>query len=96
MKQIEIYNIQYEVNDEGWIPCPCFYTSAEDAVKEMRRIVAQKIMSDRKNTKFFKVWLDTPTWHTANKAESQTINFKLNKDFYEYRVFAHKLKFSQQ
>lgn len=96
MKQIEIYNIQYEVNDGGWIPCPYFYTSAEDAVKEMRNIVAYKIKSDRKNTKFFKVWRDTPTWHTANKVESQTINFKLNQDFYEFRVFAYKLKLKQQ
>ena len=95
MKQIEIYNIQFEINDNGWCPCPYYYTSAEDAVKEMRKIAAEKIMRNRSETKFFKVWLDTPTWHTANKVESQTINFKQCGDFYEFRIFAHKLKLKQ-
>ena len=47
----EIYRVQYEVNDGGWLYGDVCFTCANDAVKHMRKYIAHEIMAARADGK---------------------------------------------
>ena len=89
----EVYSIQREVNDKGWSYPSCYFDNVGAAVAPMRDYVARSIKDARsKGVPVHRliVWDDSPTGHLG-KLRSQTITFKMGSNFYEYRVFAHRV-----
>ena len=96
----EIYRVQYEVNDGGWLFGDVCFSYANDAVKHMRKYIAHEIMAARADgckVQYLCVFRDTAM--NSNKDVhplTQTITYKVTDRFgketyYEYRIWASLL-----
>ena len=84
--QKSIYNVQLEVNDNGWIPaCANFYVNKEDAIEAMCRIVANDVMFNTDKISNY----HCPTGF--KEMDMPVVSYTKNGKFYEYRVFTHCL-----
>ena len=84
--QKDIYNVQVEINDGGWIPAAAnFYTKKEDAIEAMCRIVASDIMFNTDKIS---------NYHCPKgfrELSMPVVSYTKDGKFYEYRVFSHVL-----
>ena len=88
----KVYMVGHECNDKGWCMGHHVFTRAEDAVQLMRDYVASAIMFQRsKGSKVSNllVWRDVVMNDASEK--SQTINFIVDGNFHEFRVWAINL-----
>ena len=89
-----IFGVMQECNDKGWSHGYHFFENANDAIKCMRDYVARTLRYAKQSgqkIEFFKVFSDTVTWDTENNTPSQSINVKIDGNFFEWRVFAFTL-----
>ena len=96
----EIYSVKVEINDRGWHDGSVHFACASDAVKHMRKFVAQQIWdarSEGRKVEYLCIFKDTAMDSSeAIRPATQTISFRLTtKDgessLYEYRVWATQL-----
>lgn len=97
---MEIYSVKVEINDKGWCDGGVFFTCASDAVKHMRKFIAQQIWdarAEKRKVEYLCTFKDTAMESKREKRPAtQTISFRITtKDgessLYEYRVWATQL-----
>ena len=93
----EIYNVCVERNDKGWEIGEIYFKHPEDAIKHMRKFVANLICDKRrKNCKIelLRIFKDSSMNSILPKVPvTQTIDVRIKQkdgsvDFYEFRVWA--------
>lgn len=88
MSKKVVYMIGCECNDKGWNMGLHSFSLAEDAVQYMRDYVAKfirDVMASGAKVSNLRVCRDTVMLDAYEK--SQTITFKVNDDFYDFRVW---------
>lgn len=96
----EVYYVRVEINDEGWRDGDVFFTCSSDAVKHMRKFIAQQIWDARSvgsKVECFCMFKDTAMESRQKECPAtQTISFRITtklgkSSLYEYRVWAKQL-----
>lgn len=97
---MEIYSVKVEINDKGWRDGNVFFTCASDAVKHMRKFIAQQIWdarSEGRKVEYLCTFKDTAMESQKNeRPATQTISFRITaknggSSWYEYRVWATEI-----
>lgn len=102
MNKMEIYSVKYEANDKGWRDGNNFFANADDAVKHMRRYIANMLFIARENglkISYLTVF-DDVAMESKEAQKTQTIEFGIKYsdghiDRYDFRVWAAPLHKSE-
>ena len=88
----KVYVVGREVNDKGWKMGVHYFTLPENAIKFMRSYVAKFIMNERaKGHKVSNLHVSRDTVMNDSFEKSQTISFREDRYFFEFRVWSFNL-----